>query len=61
MTVDIEDGTVDGNSFSFGYTLNFNGNSIAFSMSGTFEGDSMEGSISGGRGGGRPFTGERGS
>lgn len=60
QTVDIEDGTVDGDSFSFSYTLTFGDNSIALSFSGTIDGDTMEGTIDGGRGGGRPFTGERG-
>lgn len=60
QTVDIEDGTVDGDSFSFNYTLTFGDNSIALSFSGTIDGDTMEGTIDGGRGGGRPFTGERG-
>ena len=60
QTLDIEDGTVDGDSFSFSYTITFGDNSIALSYSGTFDGDAMEGTIQGGRGGGRPFTGERG-
>ncbi len=62
---DIEDGTVDGNSFSFSMTLSFGDNSFTQEYSGTFDGDSMEGQIAGGgrggRGGGpRPFTGKRG-
>ena len=60
QSVDIEDGTVDGDSFSFSYTITFGDNSIALSYSGMFDGDAMEGTIQGGRGGGRPFTGERG-
>ena len=56
---DIHDGNVDGNSFAFSITLNFNGNEITQRFSGTFEGDSMEGTIEGGRGGGRPFRGMR--
>ena len=59
---DIEDGAVDGNSFSFSMTLSFGDNSFTQEYSGTFDGDSMEGQIAGGgRGGGpRPFTGKRG-
>lgn len=60
---EIEDGMVEGNSFSFTMTLSFGGNSFTQEYSGTFDGDSMEGEIAGGgrRGGGgpRPFTGER--
>jgi hypothetical protein len=59
-TFDIENGTVDGNSFSFASTITFGDNSVTLSYSGTYEGDAMEGTIEGGRGGGRPFTGERG-
>ena len=60
QTFDIEDGTVDGNSFSFAFTITFGDNSVTLSYSGTYEGDAMEGTIEGGRGGGRPFSGERG-
>ncbi len=64
MEVSVDDGMVDGNSFSFSVTLTFGDNSITQSYSGTFDGDSMEGRIEGGgrRGGGgpRPFTGKRG-
>lgn len=56
----IEDGTVEGQAFSFTYSFSFGGNSITFEMSGTYEGNLMEGTIEGGRGGGRPFSGERG-
>ena len=59
-TMDIENGTVDGGSFSFTYAITFGDNSVTLSYSGTSEGDAMEGTIEGGRGGGRPFTGERG-
>jgi hypothetical protein len=64
MEVSVDDGMVDGNSFSFSVTLTFGDNSITQSYSGTFDGDSMEGGIEGGgrRGGGggpRPFTGKR--
>ncbi len=62
---EIEDGLVEGNSFSFTMTLSFGDNSFTQEYSGTFDGDSMEGEIAGGgrRGGGggpRPFTGKRG-
>lgn len=59
-TIEISDGMVDGESFSFTMTLSFGDRSIALAYSGTFEGDAMKGTIEGGRGGGRPFTGERG-
>lgn len=60
QTIDLSNGSVDGNAFSFDLVLDFGGNSVTLSYSGTFEGDSMEGTIEGGRGGGRPFSGERG-
>jgi len=60
QTVEILDGTAEGGSFSFNMILSFGDRSIAQAYSGTFEGDAMEGIIEGGRGGGRPFTGERG-
>ena len=56
---DVENGTVDGNNFSFQVTLSFGGNSFTQSFSGTIDSDSMEGMIEGGRGQGRPFSGER--
>lgn len=59
-SIEISDGKVDGNSFSFAMTIEFNGNSFSQQYSGTFDGDSMTGEISGGRGGSRPFTGARG-
>ncbi len=59
-TIEISDGMVDGESFSFTMTLSLGDRSIAQAYSGTFEGDAMKGTIEGGRGGGRPFTGERG-
>ena len=64
--VEISDGSVNGNEFTFTMVIEFNGNSISQVFSGTFEGDSMEGSIEGsgrgGRGGGaRDFTGKRSS
>ncbi|MDA0327396.1 MAG: hypothetical protein O2958_00085 [Gemmatimonadetes bacterium] len=60
QTLEISDGMVHGDEFSFGFTMTFGDNSITQSFSGTFEGDSMQGNIEGGRGGGRPFTGTRG-
>ena len=60
-TIEISDGAVDGMSFSFTYAISFGERSMSQSYSGVFEGDTMEGTIEGGRGGGRPFTGERGT
>lgn len=60
QTIEITDGSVDGDGFSFTMTLSFNGNSMSQDFSGTFEDDAMEGMIEGGRGGGREFTGTRG-
>jgi hypothetical protein len=63
--VEVEEGMVSGDNFSFSITLRFGGNSVTQEYSGTFDGDSMEGEITGGgrRGGGGPwpFTGTRGS
>lgn len=59
-TIEISDGSVDGNGFSFAMTLNMRGNEIVQSFSGTFEGDEMEGTIAGGRGE-RAFSGQRAS
>lgn len=59
QTIEIEDGSVDGASFSFSMTLSFRNNSFTQSYSGTIEGDEMSGTIDGGRGS-RPFTGRRG-
>ncbi len=63
--LEITDGTVDGNAFSFSMMLEFGGGSITIAYSGTVDGDTMEGSRTfsgGGRGGGQPtpFTGTRG-
>jgi len=60
QAIDISDGKVDGSSFSFTMTIEFNGNSFSQQYSGTVDGDSMTGEASGGRGGSRPFTGTRG-
>jgi hypothetical protein len=59
--VDISDGKVDGKSFSFTMTIDFNGNTFTQQYSGTVDGNAMTGEIAGGRGGSRPFTGTRGS
>jgi len=58
-TIEISDGVVDGQSFSFTMTVSFGDRSMEQAFSGTIEGDSIEGTIEGGRGGGRPFSGER--
>ena len=59
QTIEISDGTIDGNAFTFTVTRTFGDNSFAQVYSGTFEGNTIEGTIEGGRGGGRPFTGKR--
>ena len=60
QAIEISDGTVDGNSFTFTVTRSFGGNSFSQVYSGTIEGDAIEGTIDSGRGGaGRPFTGTR--
>ena len=57
--LEVSNGTVDGNSFSFIVTLSFQGNSIDLNYSGTIDGDEMSGTRAGPRGGGQPFTGEK--
>jgi hypothetical protein len=57
--LEVSNGTVDGNSFSFTVTLSFQGNSIDLNYSGTIDGDEMSGTRAGPRGGGQPFTGEK--
>jgi hypothetical protein len=59
--IPISEGTVTGNAFRFGMTVEFNGNSFAQQFSGTFEGNAMTGTVDGARGGARPFTGTRGN
>ena len=59
-TIEISDGMVDGETFSFNVALDFGGNSITLSYSGTVDGDSIEGTREGGRGGGALFMGTRG-
>ena len=57
--LEVSNGTVDGNSFSFIVTLSFQGNSFDLNYSGTIDGDEMSGTRGGPRGGGQPFTGEK--
>ena len=57
--LEVSNGTVDGNSFSFTVTLSFQGNSIDLNYSGTVDGDEMSGTREGPRGGGQPFTGKK--
>ena len=59
QALEISDGTIDGNSFTFTVTRSFGGNSFSQVYSGTIDGDTIGGTIEGGRGGGRPFTGTR--
>ncbi len=59
QAIEISDGTIDGNSFTFTVTRSFGGNSFSQVHSGTIDGDTIGGTIEGGRGGGRPFTGTR--
>ena len=57
--LEVSNGTVDGNSFSFTVTLSLQGNSIDLNYSGTVDGDEMTGTRGGPRGGGQSFTGEK--
>jgi len=57
--LEVSNGTVDGNSFSFTVTLSLQGNSIDLNYSGTVDGDEMSGTRGGPRGGGQSFTGEK--
>ena len=57
--LEVSNGTVDGNSFSFIVTLSFQGNSIDLNYSGTVDRDEMSGTRGGPRGGGQPFTGKK--
>jgi hypothetical protein len=61
QTVEITDGVVEGNRFSFAVTRNARGGTISQSYAGTIEGDTMEDSMEGGRGGSQRFTGSRAS
>ncbi|NNF26628.1 MAG: hypothetical protein HKN73_05385 [Gemmatimonadetes bacterium] len=58
MEVAIEDGTVDGDSFTFVTVLEMRGNTIRQVHRGTVEGDVMSGVVEGPRGE-QPFTGTR--
>ena len=57
--LEVSNGTMDGNSFSFIVTLSFQGNSFDLNYSGTVDGDEMSGTRGGPRGGGQPFTGQK--
>ena len=57
--LEVSNGTVDGNSFSFTVTLSLQGNSITLNDSGAVDGDEMSGTRGGPRGGGQSFTGQR--
>jgi hypothetical protein len=57
--LEVSNGTVDGNSFSFTVTLSLQGNSITLNYSGAVDGDEMSGTRGGPRGGGQSFTGQR--
>ena len=57
--LEVSNGTVDSNSFSFTVTLSFQGNSFDLNYSGTVDGDEMSGTRGGPRGGGQPFTGQK--
>jgi hypothetical protein len=57
--LEVSNGMVDGNSFSFTVTLSIQGNSIDLNYSGTVDGDEMSGTRGGPRGGGQSFTGEK--
>ena len=57
--LEVSNGTVDGNSFSFTVTLSLQGNSIDLNYSGTVDGDEMSGTRGGPRGGGQSFTGQK--
>ena len=59
QSIEISNGSIDGSSFTFTVTRNFDGNDFSLVYAGTFEGNTIEGTIEGGRGGGRPFTGKR--
>jgi hypothetical protein len=55
----ISDGSVEGSTFRFTLTIDFQGNSITQRYSGSVEGDTMEGTLEG-QAGARPFSGRRG-
>ncbi len=50
---------MEGSSFTFTVSMEFNGNVFAQTYTGTVDGDTMSGEVQGGRGGAGPFTGKR--
>jgi hypothetical protein len=62
-SMDIKDGKVDGNKFSFTVVANMNGNEFKSKYEGTIDGDTIKGTAlrEGGQGGGqpRPFEAKR--
>ena len=59
QSIEISDGTIDGNSFTFTVTRSFGGGDFSQVYTGTIDGATLAGTIQGGRGGGQPFTGKR--
>ena len=57
--LEVANGTVEDNSFSFTVPLSVQGNSFDLNYSGTVDGDEMSGTRGGPRGGGQPFTGQK--
>ena len=58
--IEISDGSIDGNSFTFTITRTFGDNSFSQVYSGTVDGMTIAGTVDSGRGGGgQPFTGKR--
>ena len=57
--VEIKDGKVDGNSFTFTVEFGMGDRTFSQTYKGTVTGDAMEGTITGGRGGDTPFKGAR--
>jgi len=56
--MNLSDGSIDGDTFSFSVTMSMRGNSLTREFSGTVSGDEMSGTIATPRGD-RPFTGKR--
>lgn len=56
--MNLSDGWIDGDTFSFSVTMSMRGNSLTLEFSGTVSGDEMSGTIATPRGD-RPFTGKR--
>ncbi len=60
QAIEISDGSIDGNSFTFTITRTFGDNSFSQVYSGTVDGMTIAGTVDSGRGGGgQPFTGKR--